>query len=346
MTSEEMDVELSGLNQLGDPGKWVLHPVMAIENDGSLLRADIVDVTGLGLLLRKRLPRPDQIRGEEHPMLAERQLDNEIRALVRLWGRYSPYPPELPELVGYNFDAPEPFVLMRSVVPASDDNGADPGRHALAPGARMDYRKRLFRALAALHEVDLVHGAVRPGSVRGRVGSFQLSGFEHSAGRGELPRSRPVLVSDRSAPVGPADPADDVQAAWIAYFELVEGRPPTAAEVDALPPLDLRLAPELHGLPVAGSGKRPSAREIVEAMGAEPPNPIDIERALVRGREAFDRLRLPPSPLPAPVAASPPPPPPPPPEPVAVRNLAPYIAGAFVAASIAALLIWMMVVNA
>lgn len=338
MTSEEMDVELCGLNQLGDPGKWVLRPVAVVENAGSLLRADVVEVTGLGMLLRKRLPRPDQIRGEEHPMLAERQLDNEIRALVRLWVRYSTYPPELPELVGYNFDAPEPFVLMRSVLPAGDETGADPGRHALAPGARLDYRRRLFRALAALHEVDLVHGAVRPDSVRGRVGSFQLTGFEHSAGRGELPRSRPVLVSDRSAPVVPADPADDVRAAWITYFELIEGRLPTTAEMAGLPPLDLRLAPELHGLFSPGSATRPSAREVVEAMGGEPPNPIDVERALLQGREAFDQLR-PAAALPVPEVVAPPP------EPAARGNLAPYVASVFVAASIVALLIW-MVVNA
>ncbi|GAB3738762.1 hypothetical protein GCM10027598_67380 [Amycolatopsis oliviviridis] len=334
-------VELTGMTPLGDPGSWRVRPVAEVANTTSLLRIDVVETTGEDRLLRKRLPA--EVRGAEDLVIAERQLDNEIRALVRLWARYAhEYPAELPHLVGYDFDAVEPFVLMASIQAEEPDGGEQ--RRILMVSERRKFREGLFRALAAVHAVDLVHGAVQLGTLCWRADSFQLLGFEHSAGRHEQPRSRPITLANRALPTGPADPADDIRAAGVAYFERLEGRPPTEAELAAPAELEKRLDAELHGTLALQAAGRPSAAQVVRAMQAhaELPDPIDVDHALRRGWYAFD-TRYPVATDEFPVLTVPPSPPEPPPVLPLNRKIPAFVAVAVGAAMLVGLAIWMVV---
>ncbi|TQM84467.1 hypothetical protein FHX81_6913 [Saccharothrix saharensis] len=336
--------EFQGFNPLGELGTWRLRELGPRPNPDSLLRVDLVELADHRRAERKRLPVG--VHGEADWALAEAQLDNEIRALVRLATRYpNDYPAELPRLIAYNFDVSDPFVLMEVV---TGDNGDEAHRmRTLLTQDRRRFQLGMYRALAALHAVDLVHGAIRLSSIRWADDRFQLVGFEHSSGRGEVPRSRPVTVGYRERQ---ADPADDVRDAGRAVHEMITGarrrnRPPTQDG-----PLD-DVLPGLDGVFEPDPARRPTAVVVLAALNstAPLPDPLDVDEALRAGWDQFDREHPRPQPVPPP-RADPPTPPSAPPPPVARhglrrRFLLPALIGAVVlgAAVVVGVLSWMEV---
>lgn len=276
-----------GVNPLGEKDSWRLRPTQSVPNPNSLLVVDLVQLSDSSRAERKRLP--DAVKGEEDWILAEAQLDNEIRALVRLATRYpNDYPAELPRLIGYNFDAAEPFVLMRSAAPESVRG--DLGIVTLLNEERKRFQIGIYRAVAALHAVELVHGAIQLSSVRWSADDVQLVGFEHSAGCGEVPRSRSVTLSHRVRGADrTANPEEDVRNAGLAYFELVAGRRPDRElrDRDQLTEVVGTALLDVFGQDPAN---RPSAVEVLSALGCptDPPDPIDVDEALRLGWERFD----------------------------------------------------------
>ncbi|WP_436501080.1 hypothetical protein [Actinokineospora sp. HUAS TT18] len=320
MTAPQDDYQnFDGVDALGEAKEWRLRSTARLANPGSLLVVDRVVLGDDNIAERKRLPAT--VSGEDDWLLAETQLDNEIRALVRLANRYpGDYPPQLPQLIGYNFDAAEPFVLMR--VMAAEPLGGDAAMVTLLSDDRRRFVADLFRAVAALHAVDLVHGSIQLSSVRRRGDEFQLVGLEHSAARGETPRSRPVTLSHRDRRgSGTAAFTDDLRDAASAVFEMVAGRRPDR-ELDHPARMIEVVGIGLRDVFAAPPGRVPTAREILSALHAQGavPDPIDVAAALRKGWESYEIEHPRPTP-PPPVQPPRVPTPPPPPPPVAQRPL-------------------------
>ncbi|TCO52947.1 hypothetical protein [Actinocrispum wychmicini] len=282
----------AGLTPLGEQADWRLRSVVPIASPGSLLLADQVELSDGRKVERKRLP--GDVRGQDDWTLAGTQLDNEIRTLVRLATRYpNNYPAELPQLIGYNFDAIEPFVLMKSLLGATMVGQS--GMVTLLTEDRKRFQLGIYRAVAALHEVDLIHGAIALSSVRWSGERLQLVGFEHSAERGEIPQSRPVTVAN---PPRAADPAQDIRDAGLAVLEMM-GRK-RHLDRTGQDKLVEQLGPGLRHVFDQDPAKRPTAVDVLAALSSPvaPPDPIDVDDALKAGWDSFDREHQPPEPWP------------------------------------------------
>ncbi|ALG09604.1 hypothetical protein [Kibdelosporangium phytohabitans] len=126
-------------------------------------------------------------------------LDNEIRTLTRLRQVFTTVPPQLPELVGYDLDAEEPYVLL----------GEYRGLPGVLTAGRLDlhqhhrFRIGLLRAVAALRAEGIAHGAIGLGTVRWDGTGVQLVDFElarHADGAGDV---RDAAVAIREMVLGP-----------------------------------------------------------------------------------------------------------------------------------------------
>ncbi|MEV0678898.1 hypothetical protein AB0I60_20510 [Actinosynnema sp. NPDC050436] len=294
---DEDHLPLVGKDVDNRPTTWLVRVVRELPHPDSALVTEVVRTHDGTELVRRSLP-------VERGAAVERLLDNEIRALNRVGRRYpgGRHPGELPRLVGFDFDSAEPFALLsRYPGPTVGDT-----LRTLLTDERRKFTVSLFRALAQLAAVDLVHGAVGLSSMCWDGAVVRLIGFEHALLAGE--RVRPGVT--------PAHLGDDVLAAGLVVHRLMTGRAP--ARRDAPP--DLTGAPDaitslLRGVFDQDPGRRPAARDLLERLGAggDLPEPLDPDTALRAGRERFDRarpakaVRVPPPPLLRPDPAPPPP---------------------------------------
>lgn len=266
---------LVGKDPAGRATTWLVRPVRRLSGLDSALVTETVQDHQEVEFVRKTLPQHGR-------KAAERLLDNEIRALVRLWQRYPDvrYPGQFPKLVGYDFDSAEPFVLMtRHGRPMADE-----GLRTLLTDERRAFVVNLFRALERLAAVDLVHGSIGLSSICWDGSAFQLVNLEHALSEGERLRA--------GAP--PAHPGDDVLAAGHLVYQLMTGRRPSRRdEVPDLTGQPPAIAGLLRGLFVNDPARRPSAAEVLERLSASDrqPKPVDADTPMVEGRRRFDQIR-------------------------------------------------------
>jgi serine/threonine protein kinase len=156
--------------------------------------------------------------------------------------------------------------------------------------------RQLLEGLAALHELGLVHGDVKPENVvLDALGQPKLIDVGARA-----PRSDGVATSWTDAPTGstgysppekldgaPPHPADDVFAVGVILFELVTGSRPCGPE---LPPLHARLYEAL----CARRERRPTAVEALRLAGVTAPTvlPPELRVVAVVAPGVSVRLRL------------------------------------------------------
>ncbi|GAA3868932.1 hypothetical protein GCM10022243_38160 [Saccharothrix violaceirubra] len=294
MTDRTPD-EYDGHDPDGRPRRWWLTPVAPVDFGDSVLSTTLVrDTDDIEYVLRV-VPSGGGID-------AERALDNEIRALLRLHRRYAhDHPAELPGLVGYGFDAATQFALL-----AARQGVVDGHRTAtLLTDHRRAYVAGLFRALDHVGAAGLVHGGLGPATVRWNGETAVVVNFEHALSAGE--RARPGTP--------PVHPGDDVRAGGLIAYRVLTGREPAIGRADFLATAPPEVAALLADVFHAEPGSRPSAAEVsgrLAAAGA-PAAPVDEDAGLAEGRVRFDRRHraTPPDPvsesdeevaIPAPVA--------------------------------------------
>ncbi|MEU7477834.1 hypothetical protein AB0A63_17745 [Lentzea sp. NPDC042327] len=271
---------LTGRDPAGRPASWlvrVLEPEPA--GDSALVTHRVKTHDGT-TLLRRSLP----LTGNPlDASIAEMLLDNEIRALVRLHARYPRPVPELPRIVGYDFDSSTPFVLLEPHVGKCLDGSP----RTLLIDERRRFMVGVFRALAHLAAVDLVHGSVGLASLCWDGATAQLVNLEHAVNPGEPTRSG----LSRNGSV--AHTGDDVRAAGRMVYELVTGK---RVELGAVPDLTAQpeqLATLLRGVFAARPADRPTALEVLERLNDRDPllPPTDTTALMRAGYDRFDTLR-------------------------------------------------------
>ncbi|MEU0884642.1 hypothetical protein ABZ345_39135 [Lentzea sp. NPDC005914] len=261
---------LTGRDPAGRAASWLVEPLDA----GRVKTAD-----GATLVLRS-LP-PDA--GPVDLATAEVLLDNEIRALTRLHTRYLRPLPELPRIVGYDFDSAHPFLLLEPPIGKCVDGGL----RTLLIDERRRFMIGLFRALAQLAAVDLVHGSVGLSTLCWDGATTQLVDLEHAAGTGETPRlSRNGAV---------AHPGHDVRAAGRVVYELFTGKHVALGDTPDLASQPEVLASLLRGVFDQDPRLRPTALQMLERLNDRDPlpRPVDVTSAMRPGYDRFDELRPP-----------------------------------------------------
>lgn len=270
---------LTGRNPAGRAASWLVEP----------LDADRVRTADGTTLVLRSLPT----QGSPVDLaLAEVLLDNEIRALTRLHTRYAGPLPELPHIVGYDFDSATPFLLLEPPTGKCVDGGL----RTLLIDERRRFMIGLFRALAQLHAVDLVHGSVGLSSLCWDGATTQLVNLEHAAGIGEAARSG--LSRNGSA----VHPGHDVRAAGRVVFELFTGKPVALGDTPDLAAQPEVLASLLRGVFEPDPRHRPTAPQLLERLNDKDPlpRPVNVTAAMKPGYDRFDELR-PPKPVERPV---------------------------------------------
>ncbi|MGW6445238.1 hypothetical protein [Lentzea sp. NPDC055074] len=273
---------LTGRGPDGKPMTWQVRVVDSSSVPDSALATDKVKTHEGEVLLCRYLPETDDVLGLQR---VETLLDNEIRALTRLRTRYGTPVPELPALVGYDFDSAEPFLLLELYRGRRLDNGLSD----LMSTERDQFTVGLFRALAQLAAVGLVHGSVGPASLYWDRDTTQLTHLEHSVAHGEAYRSSPPGSEST------AHPGDDVQAAGRVVFELYTSRRLGPGEVPDLASQSEYLARLLSGVFAPQPADRPTAEEMLNRLGdrAPLPRPVNVLSLMRTGYERFDLLRPP-----------------------------------------------------
>ncbi|MBB5959581.1 hypothetical protein FHS29_006202 [Saccharothrix tamanrassetensis] len=298
------DTCLRGRDPQGRRQEWHLCVEAPVGAGSDLATAPAVRADGGEVVVRSL---PPTVPAEE----AQAWLDNEIRVATRIRTAHSAeaHPAELPRIVGYEFDTAEPFALFAPYRAA-----ARPGLAArLLDSERLVLAASLFRALAHLAALDIVHGGVALPAVRLSGANVVLVNFEHA-----------VLTGEHSPAHGrTAHPGDDVLAAGLLLHEVYTGaRLPAGHTPDdsAAPALRALLAGVFAEAPV----DRPSALDLLRRLDAgDIARASDHDAALAAGRTRFDAARraklpdgtgrngdAPPATGPAPVARPPQPPPP------------------------------------
>ena len=262
--------KLAGRDPAGRAATWLVQAL-----DADRVKTD----DGTTLVLRT-LP------AEANPVelaQAEVLLDNEIRALTRLHTRYLRPLPELPRIVGYDFDSAEPFLLLEPPIGKCVDGGL----RTLLIDERRRFMIGLFRALAQLDAVDLVHGSVGLTSLCWDGATTQLVDLQHAVGTGEAPRL------SRNGSV--AHPGHDVRAAGRVVYELFTGKPVALGNTPDLASQPEVLASLLRGVFEPDPRHRPTAVEMLERLNDRDPlpRPVDVTAAMQPGYDRFDELRPP-----------------------------------------------------
>ncbi|NKE63877.1 hypothetical protein FXN61_47135 [Lentzea sp. PSKA42] len=224
--------------------------------------------------------------------VAEMLLDNEIRALTRLHTRYLEPLRELPRIVGYDFDSADPFLLLEPPIGKCVDGGL----RTLLIDERRRFMIGLFRALAQLDAVGLVHGSVGLSSLCWDGATTQLVNLHHAVGTGEVARSG----LSRNGSV--AHPGHDVRAAGRVVYELFTGKHVALGDTPDLASQPEVLASLLRGVFDQDPRQRPTASQMLERLNDRDPlpRPVDVTSAMKRGYDRFDELR-PPKPAEKPV---------------------------------------------
>lgn len=284
-----------GRDAAGRGSEWWWRDQHKLVLPGFRLSTWVVDSREGSRLICRRLPAATP--GDSRQ--AEKLLDNEIRALSRLAQRYGPagYPAELPQLVGYNFDAVDPFALCALFRGSCAEHSA----RDLLSDQRVAFAVGLLRALAQLSAVGLVHGAVGLSTTWWDGARVQLVNFECAAVAGEPRRladhSR-WASPDQVLGTGRAHPGDDVFSAGLALYELFTGTRPTDTRATGAHQPDLTaggplLRELLAGVFQADAHRRPSALELLRRLstGGDLPTPMDVEAGLRAGRARFEQAR-------------------------------------------------------
>lgn len=280
MTFSATDFDtLTGRDPAGQETSWLVREVEQLRTPDSSLVAVKVKTHDGTPLLRKSLPRANPVDRAR----AELLLDNEIRALTRLHARYPRALPELPGLVGYDFDSAEPFVLLEPY----RGRCVDGGLHTLLIDERRRFMIGLFRALAQLAAVDLVHGSVGLASLCWDGETTQLVNLEHAVSTGEPARS--LLSRNGSL----AHPGHDVRAAGRIVHELFTGRRVPLGQTPDLAKGPEVLATLLRDVFATDPARRPTAVEVLERLNDREPLPVpsDVDAAMSAGYARFDALR-------------------------------------------------------
>jgi hypothetical protein len=280
---------LAGRDPAGREASWLVKVLDAVPEQDSVLAAERVKTHDGSTLVRKSLP-PDTNPVDQ--ALAEMLMDNEIRALTRLHTRYLKPLPELPRIVGYDFDSADPFLLLEPPVGKCVDGGL----RTLLIDERRRFMIGLFRALAQLHAVDLVHGSVGLSSLCWDGATTQLVTLEHAVGAGEAPRSG----LSRNGSV--MHPGHDVRAAGRVVYELFTGKHVALGGTPDLASQPEVLATLLQGVFEPDPRHRPTASQVLERLNDRDslPRPVDVTAAMKPGYDRFDELR-PPKPVEQPV---------------------------------------------
>jgi hypothetical protein len=237
-------------------------------------------------MIQRRLAGRDAERPQARAAL-EREVSAALQ-LVRVAGGSGPFP----DLVGYDVDVGEPFVLYRT-----------PRGRPLAELARVlpltQWRSVgacLVSALRLYELAGLAHADLMPNSVHWDGNDIQL-GPPWSAASIGSPR-RPSGVPPWASPEvregrGAVDIRDDLWSAAQLLYYLLSGQPGAANG----PPADLALKPVLE----------PVLRDLFKPLAADRPSTLDVLRAmswperaaqggpgldpLAEGRRAFEEAR-------------------------------------------------------
>ena len=220
-------------------------------------------------LLQRYVPRAHAGSGDWTPY---DQLDNEIRAalrLARILG-HDRYPEEIVELVGFDVDAVEPFLLLTAYrgEPVSQLAGS------LLIDAQRAFRVSLFRSLRLLDAAGVVHRAISPHTVRWDGHQVQIVDLTAMTLAGE-PRgvagAAPWASPEQLSGQGEADPRDDVWSAGVLTSYVSTGEPVTErsqpADLLVDDPSLRRLLGDVFG-PAAG---RPDAATMLRRLNAGQP---------------------------------------------------------------------------
>jgi serine/threonine-protein kinase len=141
--------------------------------------------------------------------------------------------PNITAVEGFGIDAQGPYVVMEYVEGESlgsllRQNGPAPARRAARLAAD------IARALAAAHEIGVIHGAIKPSNIlvtregRVKVSDFAVSNVVAGAARtisGPAPEL-PYYLSPEQARGAPAVMASDICSAGIVLFETLTGHRP------------------------------------------------------------------------------------------------------------------------
>ncbi|MFE2755296.1 hypothetical protein ACFXGA_25165 [Actinosynnema sp. NPDC059335] len=238
-------------------------------------------------LVQKSVPRAE---GQPDDDLYDR-LDREIRAGARLARRFAglPYPTGLSELVGYDIDVEEPYVLLAHY--RGEPVAGQAGR--LLTHQQHRFEVGLLHALRELEAAKVVHGDISPRTVWWDGDDVQLVGFEHAVLVGE-PRVRnvgsPTGSPQQRAGDGPADVRDDLWSAGAVVLHVVTGdvgaTPDPHAAGDAL--VDL-----LAGVFAPTPGERPHPVELLDRLAVADRVPPRADRTAVafgQARAKFDEV--------------------------------------------------------
>jgi eukaryotic-like serine/threonine-protein kinase len=188
---------------------------------------------------------------------------------------------------------------------------------ALSTEAALVVLQDSLRALAACHQVGLVHGDVKPeGVILTPAGQLRLvdAGLWTSSARRLLARSTPFYLAPEQWDGPAATPVGDVYAAAVMFFECLAGAPPFYAEGGAelsakhqqgVLPLDVVPQP-VRELVLRGLDKdprrRPEARSLLAQLGEVAARAAGADwqrrgrrelRALLAGRSALPEVSLP-----------------------------------------------------
>ncbi|ONI84543.1 hypothetical protein ALI22I_28735 [Saccharothrix sp. ALI-22-I] len=261
------EIEVEDLNEFVTPG--------------AALEQRLVKVNGR-LYVRKYVSRA---AGSRNPRLYD-LLHNEIRAGTRL-GQVFPerYPAELAQLVAYNVDAEEPFVLLREYVGAP----ASPQITRFDDTQRRRFESGLLRALQLTAQAGVVHGAVTVDSVRWDDGHVQLVDFESAERVGEPRRggASGARSPEQAAGTGVVDERDDLWGAALLIRGLHIGG--TRQDRSRDPQRLRELLDPVFDNPV---DRRPTAADLLGRMHADnhvPPS-VDPDARFADGRALFERV--------------------------------------------------------
>ncbi|WP_328942069.1 hypothetical protein OG259_10745 [Streptomyces sp. NBC_00250] len=216
-------------------------------------------------------------------------LEREVAAAVALERRYGSekFGAVLTRIVGFDLTAAEPFVLYRPPIghPLSDWSGR------LGAEDQERITGQLAMAVRLLGELDLVHRAITPETVRWDGTRIRLCEPYAALRTGEARESfgtAPWSSPEQRAGRGAADPRDDLwSVAELAYY-LLSGRPDRGEG----PPADLadyrRLAALQHsGLFSPRAAERPDATELLRLLNVPDPVAVEADR-LDRWRAEYD----------------------------------------------------------
>jgi Protein kinase domain len=261
----------------GDDGRsvadrYALETVLHGRGLGVIWRARDLD-TGRPVALKQLRP-PDWLPAEELPRLAA-TIRHEVAVAAGV------HHPALAYLYDMVMQHGEPFLVMELVDGTTLHELV--GRHGPLPPRRVaQLGADALGALAALHQVGVLHGAVSPGSVLvTAAGAARLVGvgtgavrLDPRALRGGATTSSRVLAPELRAG-GPAGPGVDVWAAGATLHYAATGSPPTGdlrtGQAWVAPEVADWLALVLARLLAADAAERPTAADAARMLlGAAP----------------------------------------------------------------------------